>query len=511
MRQSIPQLAAKIEGLAWIKDGIDGRNERRAAEGLIWLANEGFAEEGASLISEPWVVEGSNYAALTFPTVRHDTGSEVWTLNEALTRVFSYPVFKDGLSTQEAKTFTVASSADITRPLGARIADVDFAGLDIEERTISLPLAGETELTIIRTGTGGDYAMDGLEHSVHSIEEFMGYSFPRRQVIYFIDDRVIGWGNVQDTHVTIGADELGRNMFWRGGFPQTNREWILETIAHEASHYYWKGGPKWLNEGAAEFMQSIVADTLHGPLEMQGVLCPVPNIAAYQSQSAACFDSCPYVLGERLFRGLYRAMDDDTAFRLAFRRLYLHIRYDLPDSGCDKDKGVETACHVKEAFTTYAPEGKVDAVETEIARWFDGVGQPSVRVAVTGPDGQPQPFGAPDGTRSQVHLMFERPNGQEGYEVESIDGIFDMIMPPGTFAVEVRIPTYPSPRHVAWEFIGWYDGDGGLTTDPEKMGRMTIDPDGSQTFEIRLPADTDGLLCPPGSFRSSVTGSCTPE
>ena len=377
----------------------------------------------------------------------------------------------------------------------------------LEERTITLPLAGETELSIIRTGTGGDYAMDGLEHSVRRIEEFMGVAFPWRQVIYLIDNRVTGWGKAEDTHVAIGADELRHTTFEESGFTQTNREWILKTIAHEASHYYWTNGPTWLNEGAAEFMQAVVADTLRGPLEMEGVLCPVPSIVASESQTANCFNACPYVLGERLFRGLYRAVDDDTAFRLALRRLYLHIQYDLPDSGCTKTKGVETACHVREAFRTHAPEDKHEAVEREIARWFDGVGQPSVQVTVTGPDGQP-PLGEPDGIKSQVILMFTRAHSLDAYEVQSLDGTFDMLMPPGTFNVEVRVPTYPEPRVTYWEFIGWYDGEGGLTTDPGDVGEMVIDANGGEVFEIRFPMEVEDLLCPAGQSRSFSDGQC---
>ena len=103
-----------------------------AVVGLIRVAREGFAEEWASLISEAWVVEGSNYAALTFPALRHHIGSIVWTLDDALTRIFADPLFKDGISAQGAKILTVASVSDISRPAGTKIADLDFASLDLE-------------------------------------------------------------------------------------------------------------------------------------------------------------------------------------------------------------------------------------------------------------------------------------------------------------------------------------------------------------------------------------------
>ena len=412
---------------------------------------------------------------------------------------------------------------------GAKISDLDLEDLDVEERTITLPLAGETELTIVRTGPAGDYAMDGLEHSVRSIEEFMGLPFPLRQVIYLIDNRVAGGGLANDTYVVIWADELSQTIYSYGSATKTNQERILEVIAHEAAHYYWTDAPTWLQEGAATFMESVVGDALDDPLEMPGTLCPVPNIAAYQPQfTNNAFFMCPYVLGERLFHGLYRAMGNADAFRQAFRRLYLHIHYDLPGSGCDKRLGEETACHVREAFTKYAPEGRLDAVESEIARWFDGVGQSSINVTVTGLDGKP--LVASDGERSQLSLNFVGPdrwvvverevdeqgnvqsetkrNMRESYAVSSLDGTFDMVMPPGTFTVEVQAHTYPSPKVTRWEFIGWYDGDGGLTTDPDKAGQMTIDAEGGQAFEIRLPAEIEDLLCASGQFRGSHDGQC---
>lgn len=525
----MPELAGKIDALPWVKDGIDGRNEMLAVQGLTRMANAGFAEEAIRLTSKPWFAEGSR-AELTFPVVGHTVGDAVWELSDALAWIFSQAEFSDGITSREAKILTVAAHSDLCSPPGARISDLDLADLDVEERTITLPLAGESELTIVRTGPAGDYAMDGLENSVRSIEEFMGHPFPLRQVIYLIDNRGTGGGVANYTHVVIWADELNETIYSDGSVTKTNEERLLEVIAHEAAHYYWRDAPTWLQEGAATFMESVVADSLDDPLEMPGTLCPVPNIAAYQPQfTHGAFFICPYILGERLFHGLYRAMGDDDAFRLAFRRLYLHIHYDLPDSGCSKYRDYdETSCHVREAFTKYAPEGRIEAVEKELAQWFEGVGQPTVRVTVTGPDGKA--LVAPDGQLSQLSLNFVGPdrwvvverevdeqgnvqsetkrNMRESYAVSSLDGTFDMVMPPGTFTVEVQAHTYPSPKVTRWEFIGWYDGDGGLTTDPDKAGQMTIDAEGGQAFEIRLPAEIEDLLCASGQFRGSHDGQC---
>ena len=103
--------------------------------------------------------------------------------------------------------------------------------------------------------------------------------------------------------------------------------------------------------------------------------------------------------------------------------------------------------------------------------------------------------------------MFVDPDNR-AYEVESIDSTFDMVMPPGTFTVEVRIPTYPEPNLSEWEFVGWYDGKGSITVDPSQAFQVIVDDAEVEGINIMLPADAEGLLCPSGSRRSLTTGSC---
>ena len=101
----------------------------------------------------------------------------------------SHPTISDGVTDQEAKILaTLTTAAD---PVGYYLDDHDLLDklldpeqVTLEGRTITLPLAGETDITIIRTRPRTDLTMDFLEHSVRSIEEFMGRPFPRRQVIY---------------------------------------------------------------------------------------------------------------------------------------------------------------------------------------------------------------------------------------------------------------------------------------------------------------------------------------
>ena len=351
LRETIPEMAKKIGSLPWIEDGITSA-ELSAVRGLILLANLGHS---ASLLEQPWVVEGRNYPAL----------EALWIIAvnqpEELTRIMSHPTVTDGITDQEAKiiaTLGFVLDPDLLDKL------LDPAQVTLEERTITLPLAGETDISIVRTRPGADHTMDLLERAVRSIEEFMGLPFPQRQAIYLFEEAPSG-GNVGEnlqTHVSILADE------------QTlSGELMLSLLAHETSHYYWTGLPRWIIEGAATFLESIAKNTLCGSLDYPpcAFARSIAELEDLERDPSAPWDSrlCHYKFGERLFRDLYRNMDD-TTFRLAFRRLHLHTVFNVSDHECDDYS--TTICHVKEAFTTYAPEETASVVEEVIARWYDG-------------------------------------------------------------------------------------------------------------------------------------------
>ena len=352
LRDEMPEMAAKIEGLSWVEDGIARRSEFNAVRGLIRLAHAGYAQK---LLEEPWVVDGRNYPAL----------ESLWYLvvnnPDTLTKIMSHPTISDGITDQEAKV--VAVLYEIHDPdLLDKLLDPEQVSL--EERTITLPLAGVTELTIIRTRPGLDHTMDSLEHSARSIEEFMGIPFPRRQVIYLLAQIPEESGGLNfGTHVSVAVDEQAQS-----------REWMLELIAHEAGHYYWDSPPNWVAEGASHVIASVASNTLEGtllsePCEFTQHIAGLLDLLNGPNPPPGC-DWCNYSLGERFFRDLYRNMDE-TTFRQAFRRLYLHTEFNLSGDECSDDTSI---CHVKEAFLTLSLEETVPIVERVIARWYDGTG-----------------------------------------------------------------------------------------------------------------------------------------
>ncbi len=386
LRRNRPQLASGIEALSWTKDGIQGEEEWDAASSLILLADGVSARLSELLLEEPWVAEGSNYAALeALGFVANRTNART---------VVSNPDITDGITNQEAKILATLPTA--AYPTENYLYEEDYDLLDklldpaqhtLEERIITLPLSGEIELTLIRTRPGIDITMNQLEHSVRAIEEFMGFPFPRRQLIFLVVEAP-GGGAHKDTHVHVRQDEHIDDMSHQGA--------TMTLLAHESSHYLWKSKPSphcvpadedvskyiWLSESVATFIEYMIYDTSpwqhppvtldeyfrfgHSPCTIVKSIAEFENLVVDETDPWQYYD-CQYTLGTRLFHELYNNMDQ-TAFRLALRRLYLHTHFDTP--ACDDDPTV--ICHLREAFATYAPEGTWPTVESIIDRHYHG-------------------------------------------------------------------------------------------------------------------------------------------
>ncbi len=609
LRKMNPELAAKIIALPWIGDGI-GRAEYDAVRGLTRLARAGLADD---LIEQSWVVEGRNYPAL----------QSLWYLSQdskKLIRVMTHPNFNDGITEQEAKILATLHPVEDWKVLDA-LLDADLVTL--EERSTTLPLAGEIELTIIRTSPRIAYAMDSLERAVHNIEGFMGLPFPIRHVIVLFDNALSPLGRNYDTYISVSIDELSKN-----------KESAVALLAHEAGHYYWTGRPYWYSEGAAHIMAAVAKGTLQGRL-ISGGCGQTQSIVEFEhfTSSSPEVHDCHYSLGERLFRDLHRRMGD-TIFRQAMRRLYLHTLSDEVPDECDKS-GNEMICLVKEAITTHAPEEKEADVEKVTARWYDipvphdpswiesipvkaeftgivgriedayislAAGGVPVSLVTIGPSRNPQvylnldysyaiteeeqslpidvelyrksgskihrvltalsllplpgyvtrhshsipiPFWRDTGRYwAQVYsgehkiveatfvavpepdlysirgvftdtegqpierIMLWTQRGEERYFVSSrADGTFDMQVPSGTYILTVHVPKITG-QSAHFFFVGWYGGNGSMTTDPSQAFEVKVDAADVEGIDMTLPKDIESLICPSGHNRSRETGLC---
>ena len=289
---------------------------------------------------------------------------------EPLLRVMDHPTISDGITDEETKVVATLYSVRKNNP---DLVDtlLDPEKVELEERNINLPLAGETQITIIRTLPGSKGTMDLLKKAVGFIEMFMGTGFPLNQINYLFENATppssSGFfrGANSGTHITSKPEVDGIDY---------SPESAYRHFVHETSHYYWRGNERWINEGAATFFEAVAENSAAGrPLSLKrGPCIHARTIAELETVDPEQVDpefTCNYRLGERIFHDLYRNMDE-TTFRLGFRRLYMLSQFDDPEDGCEGTK--LNVCHVKAAFTTEVPEETAATAEKVINRWYDG-------------------------------------------------------------------------------------------------------------------------------------------
>ena len=355
------EVALSVVALEWVQEGI-GEQEARALEELSYLSrkNEGQASR---IVDMPFLetLEPPDVSAL------ESLVDMAWFRQADYQRVLSHPTLSDGITDDWAKIVATLNGVSKTNP---QLIDtlLDPNQVTIEERTIDLPLTGETHLAIIRTTLGAERSMDLLEHATHAVEAYMAVPLPTNYVGLLFEEAVSGdsAGTNFGTHVTAlpkyDVDDDSHEA-----------EFVGSLIAHEVAHYYWSGNRGWVDEGAADFLASVSENARNGgPIEVTNNPCAYARtIADLENLDPAIGESeytCNYALGERLFVDLYRSLDEDS-FREGLRDLYLLSQVEEEvEMQEETEVGIE---HVRTAFKGDEDEdGSI--VETIAARWYDG-------------------------------------------------------------------------------------------------------------------------------------------
>ena len=361
---------------SWVPDGLNDA-ELGVVRDIRWIAD---TEQSAALriLDMPFldVVQTSDrYAVAALNRIaRHS--------REHSLRLMQHPLIHDGISDRTAKIIPIL-------PHFVNKDEPDWDLVDtllepnndlLEERTITLPLAGEVDLAIIRTTPGSPRNMGYLEHAVRVNEEFTGVPFPTDYVaVLFADVPGTGGGGGH-----YGSHIVGGPLHDNGGdeYVTTYSHGLL---AHETAHYYWRYGKIWINEGAASFMTEIAQIARIGrPWRDHFVLCShvdtIAELDAWSPSYGEIGSACHNALGERLFMDLYRELGD-SEFRKGFRNLYL-----LTQIQSDECEGTNlTVCHLRVAYIHDADEEAAAIAERVIARWYDGT-EPYAPTEVIPPD-----------------------------------------------------------------------------------------------------------------------------
>ncbi len=350
----------------WFDDGAS-RAEVSAVQYLRWMAK--YAEPTVlSLLRMQFLqtVEPADAVAITslYRLARSaDEGD--------FERVMAHRKIADGIDDDEAKIVAVVYGTNKYRP-----ESVDFllrgAGVYLEERVIELPQSGEVLLAIIRIRDKTTPNMDYLEHSVRTIEAFMGEPFVSNYIALLFDDALTpgAGGNYFGTHMAMALLYDVENGHWWGGAPST--------IAHEVAHYYWSGGnADWIDEGAATFVSSISENARDGT-SVQTIRRPcasaknIAELEALEAERNTNAFRCNYSLGEALFVNLYHGLGEET-FRQGFGNLYRKSLVDDSGDGCrGRDLGI---CHLEAAFKTNVSPEVAALVDEIVGRWYYGTTQ----------------------------------------------------------------------------------------------------------------------------------------
>ena len=291
-------------------------------------------------------------------------------------QVMSHPVLSDGITDEEAKIVLLLGAAYQYADRALVDTLLDPTQITVEKRAIRLTRSREVELAIIRTTPGAARSMDLLEHSVRSIEEFLGAPFPTNHVAVFFNEEAVleGAAGVNfGTHVTM----LPRFDVDDGSH---DANFLPSLTAHEVAHYYWRGNETWIDEGSATFMEFPVENMRTGRgLIADRYPCPyvssIAEVVALDPEQLSPEDICNYSLGERIFLDLYRNLGE-AIFRQGFSSLYQSSQI-LDEYLWPTELNIN---HAREAFQPIAP-----AATAVINRWYDGPAPRGIAPPDTGP------------------------------------------------------------------------------------------------------------------------------
>ena len=398
-----PEIAAVLDTLPWVQDGIDD-SEKRAVSTLFQLSQT-TRDLLPALTRKPWVQDGltsdeqdalMSLSSISFAGVissRQDESAALailempflddfdegidsavvkslsilhWAPERSyLRQVLSHATLRNGIGDENKSLVAVLHSVVQERP-GLLESLLDPRKTFVEERTIVLPRAGEVLLAVVHTRPGTFRTMDILENSLRVQEEFMQEAFPKKFVGLLVADATdaAGGGGAGGIIIDPGGEE------------------DVYLIAHELAHTYWAYGKSWIVEGGAEVLAMVSG---HRPLNRQNMpwrtcflarsLSEIERIDLQAitdgSQIPGHFPSgnCPYILGLGLFVDLYESLGDQL-FRQGFRNLYLKLKSEELGDVC---YGTEwSLCYTKAAFLENAsPEAAANA-EHIINHWYYG-------------------------------------------------------------------------------------------------------------------------------------------
>ena len=351
------ELARAIAFKPWLADGLSV-DAARAVERLYYIHDEDTAL-AKSIAAMPFLDSLEPTDAAVLEALSWLAYTEIFALREVL----AHPTLQNGITDEWAPVVALMDSVNEAAPAFLRpLLDPEQA--TVERRSIMLPHTGAADLAIIRTAPGAARSMDLLEHSVASIEEFMGAALPANYIGLLFGTAVLGY-----SHGTHYGDYFVMLPEYDADDGSDSAEYAGHLMAHEVAHFYWRNNPNWLDEGLAELLAAISENERTGAaVTIDYSYCPAgDNIALLERLDAAgvIYDyRCNYALGGQFFLELYETVGD-AAFREGLRSLYLmSLVEDYADEFDGSPVGIR---QIQDAF-----EADSAAVAPVIDKWYHG-------------------------------------------------------------------------------------------------------------------------------------------
>ena len=366
----------------WVRDGLTAE-EAFAIDELVRIVWNGHGGESMRILEMPFM---DTFEVVDYYAVRGLSLFSYESDGGYLRKVLDHPSLDGGITDND--TLTLAAIGYFSRfsrdNLEKYLFLLDADKVYIQERTLTLPLAGETTLKVIRESPGTSRTIDIVEDLVRQYEGFTHVAYPFNTLAIFIVD-----------------SEGPRGRFSEAGFAVFEAEYEEDSrlIAHEIAHSYWYVPTAWwqaayaqritftpftwIAEGAATFMEHLAKDTLHSAPELPSDTgCSLFETIEEIDQKTYVADpdesltggavygsGCNYSRGLGIFAALYNRLEEEE-FRKGFGSLYLKMSSLEHEDHCT---GVETGiCYLRKAFVEEASPGFAEAAGEVIDLWYYG-------------------------------------------------------------------------------------------------------------------------------------------
>lgn len=289
-------------GHPWFADDVTTNDERRALYD-IWrigtIDTELVPQIAAYVNNHTGDLRSYILDSLAVPLGSSVTGS-------LLAKLTEQPWFVDGLDDEEAALLVVLGYTAIhNQTLYEDLLQSHFT----QNRTISLPLAGDVNIWIIQNDPfpPDEDLLTIIEGTARTAEGFLGLPFPTTDIILLIHD--------------------GRSRYFGSLMALTRySDGFVGSIPHETAHYYFSAGPTWLVEGGAEFIETYYENGSAGLARRRLTLSDlsfcshelgIENIRhlRYLGQSLPFLETtrfCGYPMGEHFLLSIFDTVGGDA-------------------------------------------------------------------------------------------------------------------------------------------------------------------------------------------------------